>query len=209
MTPWLDQAMHFEPSLEMKRKLDKNRETFAQYVVRVMSYSCPDCDALPGIPCDERIVLGLLLVHASAVPPRACCRCEVPRYHPLSQMSLESELQARLLLVAPERLPTLRLFRRNVGKARIRGYEVRFGLPGQCDLYGYLRGGRTIEIELKAPGKRIVAGSDQDRWRAWCVGWGVPHVVLTGAFGETVEETAERWCAELAAVINSVLTEGG
>lgn len=51
----LDAAMSFEPSLEMKRRLAKNNETFAQYVVRVMSYSCAACGALPGEPCDEKI----------------------------------------------------------------------------------------------------------------------------------------------------------
>jgi hypothetical protein len=55
MTTWLERAMEFEPSLEMKRKLDKNKETFAQYVVRVMSYSCSKCKALPGFPCNQRI----------------------------------------------------------------------------------------------------------------------------------------------------------
>lgn len=55
MIDWLQRALEFEPSAEMKRRLDKNRETFTQYVVRVMSYSCTDCGALPGTPCDGRV----------------------------------------------------------------------------------------------------------------------------------------------------------
>lgn len=55
MSTWLDRAMTFEPSAEMRRRLTENRETFAQYVVRVMSYRCTTCDALPGIPCNETI----------------------------------------------------------------------------------------------------------------------------------------------------------
>lgn len=55
MTTWLDAALVFEPSQEMKRRLNKNKETFAQYVVRMMSYSCPECRALPGVPCDAKI----------------------------------------------------------------------------------------------------------------------------------------------------------
>jgi len=47
----VERAVTFEPSQEMKRRLDKNKETFAQYVVRVMSYSCKTCLALPGQPC--------------------------------------------------------------------------------------------------------------------------------------------------------------
>lgn len=55
MTAWLERALTFEPSLELKQRLEKNKETFAQYVVRVMSYSCPDCNALPGVPCDQQV----------------------------------------------------------------------------------------------------------------------------------------------------------
>lgn len=50
----VEQAMKFEPSREMKRLLDKNDETFAQYVVRVLSYPCNTCLAIPGMPCDPR-----------------------------------------------------------------------------------------------------------------------------------------------------------
>lgn len=34
----VNRAIEFEPSLEMKKRLDKNKETFAQYVVRLLSY---------------------------------------------------------------------------------------------------------------------------------------------------------------------------
>lgn len=47
----VNHAISFEPSLEMKKRLDKNKETFAQYVVRLLSYSCKTCGALPGVPC--------------------------------------------------------------------------------------------------------------------------------------------------------------
>jgi hypothetical protein len=47
--------MTFEPPFEMRQRLTKNKETFAQYVVRVMTYSCSTCGALPGVPCNERI----------------------------------------------------------------------------------------------------------------------------------------------------------
>lgn len=132
-------------------------------------------------------------------------RLAVPLLSQSLKMSLESQLQTALLLAAPARLPWLRLFRRNIGEARMRGgYTVSFGLPGQCDFYGYVRGGRApIEIELKAAGKKIKPGSDQDKWRSWCLEWGVPHVVLTGRKEETVEETVERWIGELRVLIFS------
>jgi len=47
----VDRAVDFEPSFEMKKRLEKNRETFAQYVVRLLSYSCKTCLAVPGMPC--------------------------------------------------------------------------------------------------------------------------------------------------------------
>jgi hypothetical protein len=47
----VESALTFEPSLEMKRRLDKNKETFTQYVVRLLSYSCKTCGAIPGKPC--------------------------------------------------------------------------------------------------------------------------------------------------------------
>jgi|GEM_PF-2930006 len=116
----------------------------------------------------------------------------------------ESQLQQALLLTAPTGLPSWRLFRRNIGSATMRGgFEVKFGIKGQCDLYGLIRGGQHVEIELKAAGKRIKPGSDQDTWRAWCLSWNVPHVVLTGLKNETVDETVSRWIEELRALQRS------
>jgi hypothetical protein len=54
----VERAMTFEPSLEMKHRLEKNRETFTQYVVRLLSYSCKTCGALPGAPCSFRTALS-------------------------------------------------------------------------------------------------------------------------------------------------------
>jgi len=51
----IEHAMTFEPSLDMKRRLDKNKETFTQYVVRLLSYPCDTCMAVPGMPCDLKV----------------------------------------------------------------------------------------------------------------------------------------------------------
>lgn len=54
--------------------------------------------------------------------------------------------------------PACRLWRANVGVARIGGpgsaggRVVRFGVPGQADLSGILPGGLRLEIEVKRPG---------------------------------------------------------
>ncbi len=48
-------------------------------------------------------------------------------------------------------LPALRLWRANVGAARIGTRTIRFGIPGQADLTGILPDGRRLEIEVKSP----------------------------------------------------------
>lgn len=111
--------------------------------------------------------------------------------------SHESALQTALLLAAPRALPGLRLFRRNVGTARIRGAVVQFAIAGQCDLYGLVRGGRHIEVELKAAGAPRALPPDQESWANWCVAWGIPHVVLRAQKDESDEQTVARWCEEL------------
>lgn len=108
------------------------------------------------------------------------------------------ELQPALLLLAPKRLPDLRLFRRNVMLVRVENRKVKVGIPGQADLYGFWRGGRAIELELKSARGR--ATPDQLVWRAFCLEWGILHLVLKALPAETKEQTAERWCTEIAAL---------
>jgi len=55
-------------------------------------------------------------------------------------------------------LPMLRLWRANVGAARIGRRVVRFGIAGQADLTGILPDGRRLEIEVKsATGRQTAA----------------------------------------------------
>ena len=51
-------------------------------------------------------------------------------------------------------LPSIRLWRANVGAARIGRRLIRFGIPGQADLTGILSDGRRLEIEVKSAGGR-------------------------------------------------------
>lgn len=112
-------------------------------------------------------------------------------------MPIESDLQWALLKVAPTRLPDLRLFRRNIAAGRIDGRYMRFGIAGQCDLYGYWRGGAALELELKqATGTKRQA---QERWAAFCHAWGITHLFLRGLPRETEAQTVERWVIEIAA----------
>jgi len=108
---------------------------------------------------------------------------------------IETELQKLLLLAAPAALPNIRLFRRNTGVATYGERKVKFGIKGQCDLYGLLRGGQHWEIELKS-----AVGSlslDQQRWRDFCEGWKVPYVLLKALHGDSTDRTIARWITEL------------
>lgn len=111
-------------------------------------------------------------------------------------MKPETQLQNLLLKRAPFRIPELRLFRRQVAVFKVDDRTVRVGIKGQCDLYGYLRGGHAVEIELKSATGTL--SKEQKDWRAFCLEWGIPYVLLQQRAGESHEETVERWGVELA-----------
>jgi hypothetical protein len=115
----------------------------------------------------------------------------------------ESNAQKLLLLRAPENLPTLRLFRRNVGMGIFDGRKVRFGIKGQCDLYAIVDGGRHIELECKSVDGRIKPESPQAHWRDWCFAHHVPWLCLTEGQCETPEQTVSRWIVEITAIPGS------
>lgn len=109
------------------------------------------------------------------------------------------QLQPELLRLAPYRIPELRLFRRNILRAKIDGRIIQAGIKGQCDLWGVTRGGTHVEIELKS-----IRGSltpEQRSWGAFCVEWRVPYVALKAHKGESCQQTAERWCVEIRRVL--------
>ena len=60
--------------------------------------------------------------------------------------------------------PWLRIWRANVGVARINRRVVRFGIPGQADLSGILYDGRRVEIEIKSASGRQT--QDQKNFQA-------------------------------------------
>ena len=110
---------------------------------------------------------------------------------------LESTYQSTLFLEAPKVLSDLRLFRRQVMAGKIDGRYMKAGIRGQSDVYGFWRGSRAVELELKS-----LTGSttpEQRAWREFCLAWGIPHLVLKPQKMETVEETVARWLREIAA----------
>jgi hypothetical protein len=109
-----------------------------------------------------------------------------------------THLQPAFLLEAPKRIPDLRLFRRNVLAVRIENRGMRAGIKGQADLYGFWKGGRPIELELKAAHRH--QRPEQKVWAEWCHAWGVPYLLLKARPEETLEETVSRWCSEVEAL---------
>ncbi len=88
----------------------------------------------------------------------------------------EKDLQTRILTLFGS-MPELRLFRANVGVAVPMGRDVpvRFGVVGQADVNGIVRGGRRIEIEVKSPtGKRT---PEQVAWGRMVESFGGIYVV--------------------------------
>lgn len=109
---------------------------------------------------------------------------------------LETTLQRALLAALPARLPWLRLYRRMVGTAEVRGATVSFGVKGQSDLYGWdARTGRHVEVELKAAGGRL--SEEQDRWLGYARCNMATGLVLIARRNEAVSDTIERWLKEL------------
>ena len=107
----------------------------------------------------------------------------------------ETTLQRELLAALPSKLPHVRLYRRMVGVAEVRGTKVRFGIAGQCDLHGFTHAGRAVEVELKSASGTLSA--EQKAWRNSLQGWGVAWFCLQAVAGESHAETIDRWCAEL------------
>jgi len=108
----------------------------------------------------------------------------------------ETDLMWALVRAIPHAIPDARPFRRAVFNVRAeQGFRAKAGVPGQCDLYVYVKPGRIIEVETKA--RRGVLSPRQRVWQAFCHEWGVPHVVLKERNGETSDATVARWVGEI------------
>ena len=78
----------------------------------------------------------------------------------------ESDLKAALLLAAPLALPTMRLFVRPIMRVKRDDRVYSIGIKGQSDLYGLVRGGGHVELELKDV--HTITSKAQRDWRAFC-----------------------------------------
>ncbi len=116
-------------------------------------------------------------------------------------MNPETAIQGELLKAAPFVLKDLRMFRRNILRVKIEGRVIKVGIKGQCDIYGIVRGGRHIEVEVKWIGGTL--RPDQKVWRDWCIAMGVPWILLQTRAEETQEQNVARWIEELRILIAS------
>jgi len=60
--------------------------------------------------------------------------------------------------------PGVFAWRQNTGGVFRGGRYIQYGLPGQADISGILRGGRRLEVEVKRPGVKD-ADPDQEAFR--------------------------------------------
>jgi hypothetical protein len=122
---------------------------------------------------------------------------------------LEGDYQRAFLARAAVEFPGVRFFRRNTGAITLEGRVFRAGIPGQCDLYVLGRGGWHGELEVKRYGSLT---PEQERWRDWCIEWGVPWEcvrVRRGTLGdESPAATVDRWVKEVRTWLDSTMWPG-
>ena len=97
----------------------------------------------------------------------------------------------------------VRVFRRNVGAIETNGggYFVA-GIKGQCDVYGFVKGGYAFEVEFKAATGKL--SEPQIRWRQFCESWGIPWLLLQARRNETAEQTLVRWVDEFGQFVRGI-----
>lgn len=114
----------------------------------------------------------------------------------------ETDLLHVFIARAPLTLTHVRLFRRNIINVEAKGgFRVRNGIKGQADAYALARGGAHVELETKAA--RGIMREAQLRWRAFCLAFGIPHLVLRALPQEDPDDTVARWIGELRATLES------
>ena len=123
----------------------------------------------------------------------------------------ESDLMRAYQEAIPYHLPNVRIFRRNIMAAHLSGgHFVRAGIPGQCDLYAYVKGrdsigpwpdAPAIPIEIECKGARAKWTDAQKKWRAFCEEWRIPYLALEARKDETPGETIVRWVEETRALV--------
>lgn len=95
-------------------------------------------------------------------------------------MSNHTDLCNLLLREVQKAHPRVRIFKRSVGMAfTAGGVPIRFGLAGQCDVYGYIKARpRAVPFEIEVKVGRDRVREDQALWHSLLEDLGVPLLVL-------------------------------
>lgn len=114
--------------------------------------------------------------------------------------------------------PGFKLFRRNVINKTVqdlhtgRVHQLKAGIVGQCDVYGFVKFSRgfAIPVEIEFKGYKTKTEDEQNKWRVWCESMGIPHIQLrvckNAKIGvETTFESTCRWTDELNAFVDELL----
>lgn len=116
----------------------------------------------------------------------------------------ETDLLHIFIERVPHALPHCRVFRRSIINRKVteggRTFVLRNGIKGQADAYAIARGGRHVEIEMKAAGGSLE--KEQKAWRAFCAAFEIPHLVLRAKKDEAPVVTVERWVNELGEILH-------
>lgn len=112
--------------------------------------------------------------------------------------------------LAEFRNPKIKLFRRNIldktmqelSSSRI--HQVKAGIKGQADVYGYIKSFRAIPIEIEFKGERTPTSEAQKRWRTFCDEWGILHFIFRARIGEHPSVTLQRWSTELSTLASDL-----
>lgn len=112
----------------------------------------------------------------------------------------EADLGALFVERVPYVLPHVRVYRRNILDVKAQRpngswFRAVAGVPGQGDYYCLAQGGLHVEIETKAATGRMREA--QLAWRAHCLRFEIPHLVLRAARQESPDATVTRWIDEL------------
>jgi hypothetical protein len=111
----------------------------------------------------------------------------------------ETDLMRLFMYEAARALPSVRLFRRQVGLFRTEDRTIKVSQKGMADLQALVRGGRVVEIETKS--RRGKLSPEQENWRDWCRSFGIPWLQLKALKNETPGQTVARWIGELRELV--------
>lgn len=122
-----------------------------------------------------------------------------------------NEVELMKLFLGSYRNPNVRMFRRQVINKTMQDihsgaiHQVKAGIVGQADVYGFVKSMPAIPIEIEFKAHRGRLSDQQVVWQSFCLQWGIKHVILRSDITENPPATLFRWGQELNAIVNTLL----